>query len=97
MCIRDSASAPPRSTIAGRLARAVTRIEKRPAPFTLTPPAAEILLRALHALPRRRYADAKAMAEELDELLARLDGCLLYTSRWLPLRVLTPRPTNPVK
>ena len=36
------ASAPPRSTIAGRLARAVTRIEKRPAPFTLTPPAAEM-------------------------------------------------------
>ena len=31
------ASAPPRSTIAGRLARAVT-----PAPFTLTPPAAEM-------------------------------------------------------
>ena len=36
--------------------------------------AAEILLRALHALPRRRYADAQAMAEELGELLARLDG-----------------------
>ena len=36
------ASAPPRSTIAGRLARAVTRIEKRPSPFTLTPPAAEM-------------------------------------------------------
>ena len=36
------ASAPPRSTIAGRLARAVTRSEKRPAPFTLTPPAAEM-------------------------------------------------------
>ena len=36
------ASAPPRSTIAGRLARAVTRIEKRPDPFTLTPPAAEM-------------------------------------------------------
>lgn len=36
------ASAPPRSTIAGRLARAVTRIEKRPSPFTLTPSAAEM-------------------------------------------------------
>ena len=36
------ASAPPRSTIAGRLAKAVTRVEKRPAPFTLTPPAREM-------------------------------------------------------
>ena len=36
------ASAPPRSTIAGRLAKAVTRIEKKPAPFTLTPPAREM-------------------------------------------------------
>ena len=36
------ASAPPRSTIVGKLAKAVTPIEKRPAPFTLTPPAAEM-------------------------------------------------------
>ncbi|MFR5782921.1 MAG: hypothetical protein ACLUEK_14410, partial [Oscillospiraceae bacterium] len=36
------ASAPPRSTIVGKLAKAVTRIEKKPAPFTLTPPAAEM-------------------------------------------------------
>lgn len=36
------ASAPPRSTIAGRLAKAVTRIEKKPSPFTLTPPALEM-------------------------------------------------------
>ena len=36
------ASAPPRSTIAGKLAKAVTRIEKKPAPFTLTPPAEEM-------------------------------------------------------
>lgn len=36
------ASSPPRSTIAGRLAKAVTRVEKKPAPFTLTPPAAEM-------------------------------------------------------
>lgn len=43
-------------------------------PQTAAAKAAEILLRALHALPRRRYADAQAMAEELGELLARLDG-----------------------
>lgn len=36
------ASSPPRSTIAGKLAKAVTRLERRPAPFTLTPPAAEM-------------------------------------------------------
>ena len=36
------ASAPPRSTIAGKLAKAVTRVEKKPAPFTLTPPALEM-------------------------------------------------------
>ena len=36
------ASAPPRSTIVGKLSKAVTRIEKKPAPFTLTPPAAEM-------------------------------------------------------
>lgn len=37
------ASSPPRHTIAGELARAVTRIEAHPFPYTLTPPAAEML------------------------------------------------------
>ena len=37
------ASAPPRHTIAGELARAAARIEAHPFPFRLTPPAAELL------------------------------------------------------
>lgn len=37
------ASAPPAHTIAGELAKAVTRIESHPFPYTLTPPAAEML------------------------------------------------------
>lgn len=37
------ASSPPAHTIAGELAKAVTRIESHPFPYTLTPPAAEML------------------------------------------------------
>lgn len=43
-------------------------------PPTAAAKAAELLLRSLHALPRRRYEDARAMDAELSELMSRLDS-----------------------
>lgn len=63
--------------LSGGLRRAVAELFREPegVPQTAASKAAELLLRGLHTLPRKRYQDIAALREDARELLLRIDGC----------------------